>query len=69
MSKKKKEAPVEKYALFYRVLKGSKPIPLKTGVQAVPGNMFRAKDILCYPQQLDTILAADPARIKAVENE
>jgi len=62
-------APVkpEGTADFYRVLPESAVIPLKDGAYAGPGQVFKAESILCYPQQLESVLACDPPRIEPVD--
>ena len=75
MAKRKNTQPVgavpstSDHAALYRVLKGSKPIPMSDGSMATSGDTFRASAVLCYPVQLDAILAAKPTRIEAVKHE
>lgn len=56
------------HAEIYRVLKTSADIPLVNNRFAKPGTKFRATDVLCYPQQLESLLAleGDAKRIEAV---
>lgn len=41
---------------FYKVKEDSLPIPLKHGVAAEPGSIFEAKNLLCYPESLESLL-------------
>lgn len=55
------------HASLYEVLPKASPVPLKNGRMASPGDKFRPIDVLCYPQQMDSLLKADPARVKPVK--
>lgn len=78
--KSKKTLPVETptkadlakdYALFYEVLKtkNAKPVQLIDCRVANPGQKFRAVDVLCFPTQLDTLLAKKEPWVRAVRDE
>lgn len=57
------------YARVYEVLetKNARPVALVDCRFAEPGEKFRAIDVLCFPTQLDTLLAMEAPYVKAVQ--